>query len=121
MTSVFVEQGAAMENDLAGFKVPLASMSAFEIVSAAAFILIHRRLVDPIVARVKKSGGGLTEIERMGIDLAIAVMSMVGPNPQYPIRTIPRCPDFPISMHFMGEFSSGFARNSAFSSTSASS
>ncbi|GFP93903.1 protein nrt1/ ptr family 7.3 [Phtheirospermum japonicum] len=77
MTSLFVEQGAAMKNDLAGFKIPPASMSAFEIVSAAAFILIHRRLVDPVVARVRKSGGGLTEIERMGIGLAIAVMSMV--------------------------------------------
>ncbi|GFP91081.1 protein nrt1/ ptr family 7.3 [Phtheirospermum japonicum] len=54
MTSLFVEQGAAMENDLAGFKVPSSSMSAFEIISAADFIHIHRRLVDPIVATVRK-------------------------------------------------------------------
>ncbi|CAA0842486.1 Protein NRT1/ PTR FAMILY 7.3 [Striga hermonthica] len=77
MTSLFVEQGAAMDNRLAGFRVPPASMSAFEIISAAAFILFHRRLVDPAVASLRKSGSGLTEIERMGVGLAVAVMSMV--------------------------------------------
>ncbi|KAL6557379.1 hypothetical protein OROMI_017729 [Orobanche minor] len=77
MTSLFVEQGAAMETDLAGFRIPPASMSAFEIISAAAFILIQRRFVDPVVARLRKSGGGLTEIERMGIGLIVAFMSMM--------------------------------------------
>ncbi|KAI3449007.1 hypothetical protein Pfo_005672 [Paulownia fortunei] len=76
MTSIFVEQGAAMETTLAGFHIPPASMSSFDIVSAAAFILIHRRVVDPIVSRFRQSGG-LTELERMGIGLIIAVMSMV--------------------------------------------
>ncbi|KAL6560423.1 hypothetical protein OROGR_003982 [Orobanche gracilis] len=66
-----------METDLSGFQIPPASMSAFEIISAAAFILIHRRFVDPVVARLRKSGGGLTEIERMGIGLIIAFMSMM--------------------------------------------
>ncbi|GFP91080.1 protein nrt1/ ptr family 7.3 [Phtheirospermum japonicum] len=88
MTSLFVEQGAAIENDLDSFKVPPSSMSAFEIVSAAAFILIHRRLVDPIVATVRKSGGGLMEIEWMGIDLAIAIMSMVAADIVESFRTM---------------------------------
>ncbi|KAK6143030.1 hypothetical protein DH2020_023378 [Rehmannia glutinosa] len=76
MTSLFVEQGAAMENNLAAFQIPPASMSTFDILSAAAFILIQRRVVDPIISSLRKSGG-LTEIERMGIGLIAAVMSMV--------------------------------------------
>ncbi|KAH6772882.1 nitrate transporter 1.5 [Perilla frutescens var. frutescens] len=76
MTSLFVEQGAAMKTTIAGFHVPPASMSSFDILSVASFIFIYRRIIDPSVARFRKSGG-LTELERMGIGLVIAVAAMV--------------------------------------------
>ncbi|KAG8363498.1 hypothetical protein BUALT_Bualt19G0028600 [Buddleja alternifolia] len=74
MTSLFVEQGAAMVTTLGSFNVPPASMSSFEIVSAAAIILIHRRLIEPTLSKFKIR---LTELQRMGIGLLFAVMSMV--------------------------------------------
>ncbi|XP_047967011.1 protein NRT1/ PTR FAMILY 7.3-like [Salvia hispanica] len=76
MTSLFVEQGAAMKTTVAGFHIPPASMSSFDILSVASFIFIYRRAIDPAVARLRKSGP-LTELERMGVGLLIAVAAML--------------------------------------------
>lgn len=78
MASLFVEQGAAMKTKVSGFTIPPASMSSFDILSVALFIFLYRRVLDPLVGRIKKSGSkGLTELQRMGIGLVIAVMAMV--------------------------------------------
>ncbi|XP_059633766.1 protein NRT1/ PTR FAMILY 7.3-like [Cornus florida] len=75
MASLFVEQGAAMKTTISTFHIPPASMSSFDILSVAAFIFIYRRILDPLVARLRKKG--LTELQRMGIGLVIAIMAMV--------------------------------------------
>lgn len=78
MASLFVEQGAAMKTTLLGFHIPPASMSSFDILSVATFIFIYRRVLDPLVARLKgKKAKGLTELQRMGIGLVIAIMAMI--------------------------------------------
>ncbi|KAJ4951010.1 hypothetical protein NE237_027842 [Protea cynaroides] len=78
MASLFVEQGAAMNTNIAGFRIPPASMSSFDILSVAAFIFIYRRLLDPFVGRLRKTNGkGLTELQRMGVGLIIAIIAMV--------------------------------------------
>ncbi|XP_071931514.1 protein NRT1/ PTR FAMILY 7.3 isoform X1 [Coffea arabica] len=79
MASLFVEQGAAMRTTVSGFHIPPASMSSFDILSVAAFIFIYRRVLDPLAARLRKkyNPGGLTELQRMGIGLIIAIMAMV--------------------------------------------
>ncbi|KAJ6706002.1 hypothetical protein OIU79_010625 [Salix purpurea] len=76
MASMFVEQGAAMKTTISDFKVPPASMSAFDILSVALFIFLYRRVLDPLV---KQSTGlkGLTELQRMGVGLVIAIIAMV--------------------------------------------
>ncbi|XP_040985778.1 protein NRT1/ PTR FAMILY 7.3-like isoform X2 [Juglans microcarpa x Juglans regia] len=78
MASLFVEQGAAMKTTISNFRIPPASMSSFDIISVAVFIFLYRRVLDPLVSRIKKSdSNGLTELQRMGIGLIIAVMAMV--------------------------------------------
>ncbi|OIT30798.1 PREDICTED: protein NRT1/ PTR FAMILY 7.3-like isoform X1 [Nicotiana attenuata] len=78
MASLFVEQGDAMKTKLSRFHIPPASMSSFDILSVAAFIFIYRRVLDPFVASLKKSSQrGLTELQRMGVGLIIAIMAMV--------------------------------------------
>ncbi|BBN67611.1 nitrate transporter 1.5, partial [Prunus dulcis] len=59
------------------FRVPHspASMSSFDILSVAAFIFICRRFLDPLFGRLRKKR--LTELQRMGIGLVIAIMAMV--------------------------------------------
>ncbi|CAM8903937.1 unnamed protein product [Rhodiola kirilowii] len=75
MASLFVEQGAAMKTTLGNFKIPPASMSSFDILSVALFIFLYRRVLDPLVSRIRKRG--LTELHRMGIGLVIAVLAML--------------------------------------------
>ncbi|XP_074272793.1 protein NRT1/ PTR FAMILY 7.3-like [Silene latifolia] len=75
MASLFVEQGAAMKTNIGRFHIPPASMSSFDILSVAAFIFIYRRVVHPLVARVRKKEP--TELQRMGIGLIIAILAMV--------------------------------------------
>ncbi|XP_050156561.1 protein NRT1/ PTR FAMILY 7.3-like [Malus sylvestris] len=75
MASLFVEQGAAMKTTISSFHIPPASMSSFDILSVAAFIFIYRRVLDPLVSRLMKKG--LTELQRMGIGLVIAILAMI--------------------------------------------
>ncbi|KAK8650293.1 hypothetical protein V6N13_139938 [Hibiscus sabdariffa] len=78
MASLFVEQGAAMQTTVSNFRIPPASMSSFDILSVALFIFLYRRVLDPLVASIRKKGSrGLTELQRMGIGLVIAVLAMV--------------------------------------------
>lgn len=67
-----------MKTTISSFRIPAASMSSFDILSVAAFIFLYRRVLDPIVSQLKKTKSkGLTELQRMGIGLVIAVMAMV--------------------------------------------
>ncbi|KAJ8435337.1 hypothetical protein Cgig2_024324 [Carnegiea gigantea] len=98
MASLFVEQGAVMKTTISNFRIPPASMSSFDILSVAAFIFIYRRVLDPIVSRMKKTDTrGLTELQRMGVGLIIAVMAMVSAGIvecyrlKYAPRNCPRC------------------------------
>lgn len=78
MASLFVEQGAAMTSKLSNFLIPPASMSSFDILSVAAFIFLYRRVISPLVSKLRKrESKGLTELQRMGIGLVIAAMAMI--------------------------------------------
>lgn len=78
MASLFVEQGDAMNTKISkNFRVPAASMSSFDILSVAFFIFLYRRVLDPVVRRVRKNEKGLTELQRMGIGLVIAIIAMI--------------------------------------------
>ncbi|KAL5862544.1 hypothetical protein ACOSQ3_000058 [Xanthoceras sorbifolium] len=78
MASLFVEQGAAMKTRVSNFRIPPASMSSFDILSVALFIFLYRRVLDPLVGKLKKKNSrGLTELQRMGIGLVIAIIAMV--------------------------------------------
>ncbi|KZV14293.1 proton-dependent oligopeptide transport family protein [Dorcoceras hygrometricum] len=75
MASLFVEQGDAMNTEISNFRIPPASMSSFDILSVAFFIFLYRRVIDPVVFRIRKRS--LTELQRMGIGLVIAILAMV--------------------------------------------
>ncbi|CAN0908211.1 Protein NRT1/ PTR FAMILY 7.3, partial [Linum grandiflorum] len=77
MASLFVEQGAAMQTTISGFRIPPASMSSFDILSVALFIFLYRRVLDPFVARIKTTKAGSTTTTRMGVGLVVAVMAMI--------------------------------------------
>jgi len=90
MASLFVEQGAAMKNDVGGFQVPPASMSIFDILSVAAWILLYRRVIVPFVFRITKNPKGLTELQRMGGGLILGMLGMIaaGVVEQYRLKFV---------------------------------
>ncbi|GAB4861902.1 hypothetical protein Ancab_037157 [Ancistrocladus abbreviatus] len=80
MMSLFVEQGAAMNTAISsGFHFPPASMTAFDIISTSTFILFYHKLILPLFIKItkKKAPKPPTELQRIGIGLAIAVVAMV--------------------------------------------
>ncbi|XP_077215560.1 protein NRT1/ PTR FAMILY 7.2-like isoform X2 [Tasmannia lanceolata] len=77
MASLFVEQGASMNTKIAHFHIPPASMSAFDIFSAATFILFYRQILVPLLAKFTNNPNGLTELQRMGVGLVIGMLAMV--------------------------------------------
>ncbi|GMH17232.1 hypothetical protein Nepgr_019073 [Nepenthes gracilis] len=80
MLSLFVEQGAAMNTAVtAGFHLPPASMTAFDIISTSAFIVFYDKLILPLFVKLtkRKAPNPPTELQRIGIGLAIAIVAMV--------------------------------------------
>ncbi|KAJ9698801.1 hypothetical protein PVL29_007732 [Vitis rotundifolia] len=53
-------------------------MSGFNILSVATFIFLYRRVIDPLVSRTRKTDTKEpTELQRMGIGLVIAIITMI--------------------------------------------
>ncbi|XP_017971956.1 PREDICTED: protein NRT1/ PTR FAMILY 7.2 isoform X1 [Theobroma cacao] len=78
MLSLFVEQGAAMDTTISNFHIPPASMFAFDIVSTSAFILLYDKLMVPLYVRLtKREPKPPSGLQRIGIGIAIAMVSMI--------------------------------------------
>ncbi|KAL8137920.1 hypothetical protein V2J09_003921 [Rumex salicifolius] len=80
MLSLFVEQGAAMDTTISGtsFRFPPASMTSFDIISTSIFIIFYDKLIVPLYVKLtKKEPEPPSELQRIGIGLAIAVVAMV--------------------------------------------
>ncbi|KAL6311498.1 hypothetical protein AAG906_009774 [Vitis piasezkii] len=72
------EQGAAMDRIFLHFQVPPASMTVFDIVSTSIFTVFYDKLFIPLYLKLtKKEPKTLTELQRIGIGLAIAVVAML--------------------------------------------
>ncbi|XP_020597376.1 protein NRT1/ PTR FAMILY 7.2-like [Phalaenopsis equestris] len=76
MASLFVEQGAVMDTYIGSFHIPPASMSAFDILSVALFVFLNRHVFQPLASRLTGNSSGLTELQRMGVGLVIAITAM---------------------------------------------
>ncbi|XP_023530360.1 protein NRT1/ PTR FAMILY 7.1-like [Cucurbita pepo subsp. pepo] len=78
MASLFVEQGDVMNSTVAnGFRIPAASMSAFDICSVLISTGLYRHVLIPLAGRFTGKPKGLTELQRMGIGLVIAMFAMI--------------------------------------------
>ncbi|KAM3397792.1 protein NRT1/ PTR FAMILY 7.1 [Capsicum galapagoense] len=77
MASLFVEQGAVMDATIGKFRLPAASMSAFDICSVLTCTFLYRFMVVPLAGKISGNPRGLTELQRMGVGLIIGMLSMV--------------------------------------------
>ncbi|XVF79867.1 hypothetical protein PTKIN_Ptkin15bG0024600 [Pterospermum kingtungense] len=78
MLSLFVEQAAAMNTTVSNFHIPPSTMFAFDIVSTSAFILLYDKLIIPLYIKLtKREPNPPSELQRIGIGIAIAMVSMI--------------------------------------------
>ncbi|CAI0440690.1 unnamed protein product [Linum tenue] len=77
MASLFVEQGDVMNTKIGNFRLPAASMSAFDICSVLVCTGIYRQVLVPVAMKLSGNPKGLTELQRMGIGLVIGTLAMV--------------------------------------------
>nr|DAD42207.1 TPA_asm: hypothetical protein HUJ06_000437 [Nelumbo nucifera] len=77
MASLFVEQGVVMNSSTGDFRLPAASMSAFDICSVLVFTGIYRQILVPVAGRLTGNPKGLSELQRMGVGLIIGMLAMV--------------------------------------------
>ncbi|CAN4114055.1 unnamed protein product [Withania somnifera] len=77
MASLFVEQGEVMDATIGNFRLPAASMSAFDICSVLTCTFLYRFMVVPLAGKISGNPRGLTELQRMGVGLIIGMLSMI--------------------------------------------
>ncbi|KAF7081147.1 hypothetical protein CFC21_085119 [Triticum aestivum] len=76
MSSTLIEQGMAMDNRVSRFTVPPASLSTFDILAVAAFIPIYDLVLVPLVRRATGRDRGLSQLQRLGVGLALSMLAM---------------------------------------------
>ncbi|KAL2236355.1 UNVERIFIED_CONTAM: Protein NRT1/ PTR FAMILY 7.1 [Sesamum indicum] len=77
MASLFVEQGDVMDTKIGKFRLPAASMSAFDICSVLFFTTLYRLILVPVTRKFTGNPQGLTELQRMGVGLVVAMLAMI--------------------------------------------
>ncbi|CAN6471393.1 unnamed protein product [Victoria cruziana] len=78
MSTMFVEQGDKMDPSIGPhFKIPAAALSIFDTLSVLFWVPIYDRVIVPLVRKYTGHERGFTQLQRMGIGLAISIFSMV--------------------------------------------
>ncbi|KAA0044151.1 hypothetical protein IC582_009592 [Cucumis melo] len=78
MSTMFVLQGNTLDQHIGpSFKIPSASLSIFDTISVLFWAPVYDRFIVPIARKFTNNERGFTQLQRMGIGLAISVFSMV--------------------------------------------
>ncbi|KAL6880430.1 hypothetical protein ACP4OV_011995 [Aristida adscensionis] len=82
MSTMFVLQGNTLDPRIGGggaaaFKIPAASLSIFDTLSVIAWAPAYDRLVVPAARRWTGHPRGFTQLQRMGVGLAVSVLAML--------------------------------------------
>ncbi|XP_048545146.1 protein NRT1/ PTR FAMILY 8.3-like [Triticum urartu] len=76
VTSTFVEQGMAMDATVGSVRVPPASMSTFDILTIILLVPLYDRAFVPAARRLTGREKGISELQRIGVGLAMPVLAM---------------------------------------------
>ncbi|XP_048571872.1 protein NRT1/ PTR FAMILY 8.3-like isoform X3 [Triticum urartu] len=76
-SSVFVEQGMVLDKRVGSFDIPPASLFTFNGISVMIWIAIYDRVLIPIARKFTGREKGFSELQRMGIGLALSIATMV--------------------------------------------
>jgi peptide/histidine transporter 3/4 len=76
--SLFVKQGSTMDRSMGShFRIPSASLLAFQTVCAIVFVIIYDRCIVALARRITGNERGITVLQRIGIGMFFSVLSMV--------------------------------------------
>nr|CAB3495061.1 unnamed protein product [Digitaria exilis] len=76
MSSTFIEQGAVMDTGVGPFTVPPASLATFDVISVMVCIPIYDAVLVPLARRATGKDRGLSQLQRIGVGLALSVVGM---------------------------------------------
>ncbi|KAG8074697.1 hypothetical protein GUJ93_ZPchr0006g41317 [Zizania palustris] len=76
-TSTFVEQGMAMDTRVGSVRIPPASMSTFDMLTMVVLIPLYDRVFVPAARRLTGRDKGISNLQRIGAGLFMAVLAMV--------------------------------------------
>ncbi|KAL6642571.1 hypothetical protein ACP70R_020752 [Stipagrostis hirtigluma subsp. patula] len=74
---LFVEQGEVMENRINGFLIPPASLTTFNCLCILILAPTYNKVLMPMVSRITGLKQGLSELQRIGVGMVFAMLSLV--------------------------------------------
>lgn len=74
---LFIEQGQVMDNHIDRFWVPPASLTTFNCLCILILAPAYNKVVMPVVSRITGMKHGLSEMQRIGVGMVFAMLSMV--------------------------------------------
>ncbi|KAJ1295837.1 hypothetical protein BS78_01G253700 [Paspalum vaginatum] len=74
---LFVEQGETMDNHMYGFSIPPASLTTFNCLCILILAPCYNKVLMPMVSRITGIKSGLSELQRIGVGMVFAVLSLV--------------------------------------------
>lgn len=77
LSTLFVVQGATMDLQMGRFSIPPASLSVIELLSVAFWVPFYDFVIMKVARKYTKNPRGFTELQRIGIGLAISIFGMV--------------------------------------------
>ncbi|XP_071675459.1 protein NRT1/ PTR FAMILY 8.3-like isoform X2 [Lolium perenne] len=75
-SSMFIEQGMILNNQVGSFKIPPATLSSLDVISIVVWVPIYERFIVPIARRLTGKERGFSELQRMGIGLFVSTIAV---------------------------------------------
>ncbi|KAL6902207.1 hypothetical protein ACP4OV_005083 [Aristida adscensionis] len=77
MFSTFIEQGMVMDRHIGSFEIPAASFQSVDVIAVLILVPVYERILVPVLRKFTGVANGITPLQRMGIGLVFATLSMV--------------------------------------------
>ena len=74
---LFIEQGEVMDNYIYGFSIPPASLTTFNCLCILILAPCYNKVTMPMLSMITGMKRGLSELQRIGVGLVFAVLSLV--------------------------------------------
>ncbi|WZZ58789.1 hypothetical protein YC2023_058896 [Brassica napus] len=74
VSTMFVQQGRAMNCNIGSFKIPPATLWVFDCITVLVWVPLYDRFNVPLAKLITRSDNGFTVLQRMGIGLVVSVL-----------------------------------------------